>query len=296
MLILDFSQIVLSSIMMNLKNEAKSSNPDGKGMIKHMFLNSLLSYKKMFKDSEVVIACDDKKYWRREYFPYYKGARKESREKSDLDWEFIFETVDELKADLRNNFPYKVIQVPKCEADDVIACLVRYHQENDLIQDGLFDSEPKPIVIISADGDFVQLQKYKNVKQWSPMQKKLVKSKVSLNEYIIDHVVRGDAGDGVPNILSPDECLVEHARQRPIRATFLNEFIKHGIDACEDEEQKRNFIRNRTLVDFDYIPDTIYNSIVEEYKQYEVKGSKTKMFNFFIKNKMKMLLDSVEQF
>jgi hypothetical protein len=250
----------------------------------------------MFKDSEVVIACDDKKYWRREYFPYYKGARKESREKSDLDWDFIFETVDELKADLRNNFPYKVIQVPKCEADDVIACLVRYHQENDLIQDGLFDSEPKPIVIISADGDFVQLQKYKNVKQWSPMQKKLVKSKVSLNEYIIDHVVRGDAGDGVPNILSPDECLVEHARQRPIRATFLNEFIKHGIDACEDEEQKRNFIRNRTLVDFDYIPDTIYNSIVEEYKQYEVKGSKTKMFNFFIKNKMKMLLDSVEQF
>lgn len=295
MLLIDFSQVILSSIMINLKNEAKSSNPDGKSLIKHVFFSQLLSYKKMFKDSEVVLCCDDKNYWRRDYFPYYKGDRKEAREKSDLDWSFIFETIDELKQDIREYFPYKLIQVPKCEADDIIACVTKYHQENDLVQDGLFDNEPKPIVIISADGDYVQLQKYKNVKQWSPMQKKMVKPKVPLNEYIMEHIVKaGD--DGIPNILSEDTAIVEHTRQKPVRREFLNKFIKDGINACENEEQRRNFVRNRTLVDFDYIPDNINKNIIDEYTSYNVKGSKNKIMTYLVKHKMKHLLENLGDF
>lgn len=296
MLIVDYSQVVIGSIMVNLAKEAKSTDPGLRGMIKHLFLSSLLSYQKKFKDREVVIACDSKNYWRRDYFPYYKMNRKETRESSDLNWEMIFSTMDEMKTDLKENFRYKVIESPAAEADDVIACLVKYLQTHELIQDGVFCEEPKEITIISADTDFCQLQKYKNVKQYSQMQKKMVKPNTSLTEFINEHIVRGDSGDGIPNILSPDNCIVEHIRQSQVRKNVLERYLKVGIDACENEEQRRNYVRNQTLIDFDFIPQRIYDAIVKEYEEYIIKGNKNRILNFMMKNKMKLLIDSVGDF
>lgn len=296
MIIIDYSQVILSAIIMNLKNEAKSSNPDGKGMIKHVFLSQLLSYKKMFKDKEIVIACDSSSYWRKDFFPHYKGQRKEAREKSDFDWDFIYATIGELREELKDNFPYKVIRTEKAEADDVIACLVKYLQTNELVQDGLFIDQPKSITIISADTDFNQLQKYKNVRQWSPMHKKFVKSSATLNEFMMEHIVKGDSGDAIPNILSPDNSIVDHIRQKPVRVAMLEDFYKNGIDACKTEDEKRNFIRNRTLVDFDYIPEDINKNIIEQYTTYITTGGKNKIFNYLIKNNMRHLMESIQDF
>jgi hypothetical protein len=296
MIIMDFSQVILGSIMVNLKNEAKSDNPDGRNMIKHLFFSSLLSFKKKFKDKEMIIACDDRHYWRRDFFPHYKGHRKEGRDKSVHDWDFIFEVIEELKQDIRDNFPYKLIQVPGAEADDVIAVLCKYLQTNDLEKVGLFDDEPKPITIISADGDFVQLQKYKNVKQYSSMQKKMVVPKMSLQDFMIEHIVRGDAGDAIPNILSPDNAIVDHIRQTPIKQKLLDNFKISVIAGDIEGDMKRNYIRNKTLIDFDCIPDDIYNSVVKEYESYELKGNRTKILNYMMRNKMKHMMENLSDF
>ena len=296
MILVDFSQIILGSIITNLSNEAKSSNPAGKGMIKHMFFSTLLQYKKKFSDyGEIILCCDGKQYWRKDYFPHYKGKRKEQREKSPLDWDFIFATIDELKREIRENFRFKLIEVHSAEGDDVIAVLTKYFQTNELLSEGLFDDEPQPILLLSSDGDYVQLQKYKNVKQFSPMQRKFVVPKTSLKNYITEHIVKaGD--DGIPNILSSDDCFMKGVRQTPIKKAYLDNFLIHGESACTTEMEKRNWKRNQTLIDFDYIPPELSSKIIDTYKTYEVKGTKTKVMNYFLANKMKVLFGELSHF
>jgi hypothetical protein len=274
-----------------------------KNLIKHSAFSSLLSYKKQYekKYGKLVLACDSKKYWRRDYFPAYKGHRKHSRDSSDLDWNAIFEAITEIKQDLYDNFPYKILEIEGAEADDIIATLAKYTQIEELIQDGLFDAEPQPTIIISSDGDYVQLQKYKNISQWSPLQKKLVKPKVRVNQYIIEHIVTGDAGDNVPNVLTSDQWAIDRTnndstRQKPMKAAVLDSFIKLGIDGCQTEEIKRNYIRNRTLIDFDYIPEDLETKIIQSYINYDGKGNKMKLMSFFTKNKMKLLFAELNNF
>jgi hypothetical protein len=296
-ILVDFSQVILSSIIVNLRDQVKKPDENTKGLIKHMFFSILLSYKKQFKDyGEIVLACDGRKYWRKDYFPNYKGHRAKARDKDPMDWEYIFATIDELKTDIRENFKYKMIEIPAAEADDVIACIVKWLQENELVQEGLFDNEPQKIMIVSSDGDFVQLQKYSNVKQYSPMAKKQVKPKEPLKEYIMDHIVRGDAGDGVPNILSPDNSIVDSIRQKPITKKFFQEFLNRGFDACINDELKRNFKRNQTLVDFDYIPESVFKDVINSYTEYKISGNVNKILAYFIKNKMKLLMASATEY
>jgi 5'-3' exonuclease len=296
MIIVDFSQVVLSGIQVNLGNDAKTDNPNAKGLIKHMILNFFLSFKKKFgkEYGDIVLAMDGRNYWRKSVFPHYKAGRAKAREKSALDWEFIFNTINEIKAELRENFLYKIVEVEGAEADDVIATLVKYYQTNELVNTGLIE-EPQPIMIISSDGDFVQLQKYGNVKQWTPMKKKLVKPEGKVEHYIIEHIcTAGD--DGIPNICSADNCFVDGIRQTSFRKARLPEFFTKGIDACKDETERRNYQRNQILIDFDYIPDHINKKIIDAYTGYTIAGSKNKIMNYMIKNKMKLLMEHIGEF
>ena len=283
--------------MVHFKNDVKSSNKDGKNLVKHMVLTTILSYKKKYgkKYGDIILALDNRKYWRRDYFPYYKGKRKEQREKSSLDWDFIFEALDEMKKDLRENFPYKMIDVGGAEADDVIACITKYLQENELSSSGLIE-EPQPILIISSDTDHAQLQKYGNVDQYSSIQKKWVKPEKPIKDYIIEHICTGDTGDGVPNICSNDNCLVEGIRQKPFKKSRLEDFNIKGIDACIDDNERRNFQRNQMLVDYDYIPKDINDKIIESYISQEVVKSKGRVLNYLMKNGMRLLIDSANDF
>jgi hypothetical protein len=109
-------------------------------------------------------------------------------------------------------FHIKFIHIDRAEADDVIAVLTKYAQENELVQEGLVEESQK-ILILSSDKDFKQLQLYPNVKQWSPMQKKYVTAtQREIIEYKIEHIVKGDAGDGIPNILSKDDVFMKGER------------------------------------------------------------------------------------
>lgn len=303
MIQVDLSQTIIANCIVHNK-ELKVSSAEAKNFIKHMTFNTLLSYKKKYgRDyGNLLLACDSKSYWRKEYFPSYKGHRKHNRETDSINWELIFESISEIKSDLMEYFPYVLLEVDGAEADDIIASMTKYLQTNETTSIGLFDNEPQNILICSSDGDFVQLQKYKNVQQWSNLQKKMIKPKCSIHDYLIEHICTGDTGDGIPNILTPDQWSIDRMnnekpiRQTPFKKTRLSKFLSLGKDACESDEEKRNWIRNQTLIDFDCIPQSIYNSIIDSYHKYKIKGNKMKLMNYFSKNKMKLLFAEINSF
>lgn len=262
-----------------------------------MILNSILSYKKKYgkEYGTVVLAIDNGNYWRKKIFKYYKAHRARDREASDFDWELFYKVFEEVKNDLREVFPYKLIEVESAEADDVIACLTSYLQTNETTTGGLFETgEPQKILIVSSDTDFVQLQKYKNVKQWSPAVKKFIS--MDAEKYIIEHICTGDAGDGIPNIMSADNCIFDKVRQSSFRRNRLDEFYEKGIDACKNDDERARYQRNQQLIDFDFIPKGIYNQVVDIYINQTPTKNFAKIMNYLVKNKMKLLIESAGDF
>jgi len=297
MILIDYSQVALSAIL-TFQRELKGTESEVKNLIRHVTLSTLKSYKKKYgkEYGDIVICCDGRKYWRREYYQHYKAGRKKAREASDLDWGLIFDTLSEMRDDIAKYFPYKVLHIERCEADDIIAALSKYAQENELIMEGLEETSQK-ILIVSSDNDFKQLQLYPNVKQWSPMQKKYVNAtQREIIEYKIEHIVKGDAGDGIPNILSKDDVFVSGERQKPMSAKRLKEFIDNGFIACKTDDERRNWQRNITLVDFDHIPDDVRQEIVTTYINTKPTGDKMAIMNYLIANKCRLLLDELEDF
>jgi 5'-3' exonuclease len=254
-------------------------------LVRHMILNTIRTYVKKFKAThgpEVVIACDSKNYWRREMFSFYKAGRKKARDASGHDWSSIFECLGKIKEELKLHSPYKVVEVETCEADDVIATLVQK-----------FSSTQK-MMILSSDKDFAQLQRYPNVEQYSPILKKYIKEPLPAMQ-LKQMIIRGDKGDGVPNILSTDNCIVEGVRQKPISekkiVVWMNQEPK---DFCT-EEMLRNYSRNEALIDLSKIPETLKKKILDTYESATVEN-KQKFMNYMIANRLKNLIEVIDEF
>ena len=278
MILLDFSRVCLSNIL-------ASGNKDfSVDLIRHQVLNSIRGFKSRFsKYGELVICCDDKNYWRKKIFPYYKASRKKTREESSLDWAAIFNTLHTIKAEIKDNLPYAVLQVETAEADDIIAVMVeRYSNEK--------------IMIVSGDKDFSQLQRYKNVSQYSPITKKFIKVGDPLS-YLFEHVIRGDAGDGVPNILSNDDTFVAGTRQKPLtkkRVSAMIEDMVRGVTPF-DGEVKRNYLRNIHLIDLARIPEDIRKQVIDIYGNYQ-RNDRSMILGYFIKSRLKNLMTDIQEF
>jgi 5'-3' exonuclease len=287
--LLDYSQVCVAAILAFSSDLKKGTTDDKKNLIRHVALTSIKSYKKKYgkEFGDLVIACDGRHYWRKEFFANYKGMRKKAREESDLDWGIIFDTLSEIREDLRTHFSYKVIHVDRCEADDVIAILAESTQEFGMHE---------PVMIVSSDKDFKQLHLNDNVKQFSPMLKKqIVVNKKELKEWMIEHIVKGDSGDGIPNILSADDVFMIGERQKSVSSKRLTEFFEQGFKACRTDEERRNWHRNETLVNFKFIPEDIKKTVMEAF---EVKptGDKNAIMNYLIKKKCRLLLNEIEEF
>jgi hypothetical protein len=279
MILVDLNQVLLAGLM------AQIANHKGKleeSLIRHMVLNIIRTHVKNFKAEygEVVLCCDNRKYWRKEYFPFYKANRKKTRDKSDLDWHLIFDILGKLKQELKDNFPYKVLDVEGAEADDIIGTLVPIY------------SPHQKILILSSDGDFLQLQNYKDVKQYNPSQKKYVKSENPILE-LKEKIIRGDKGDGIPNMFSPSDCFVRDLRQKPITQKTLEKYLNEDVKNFSYDETV-NFGRNQTLIDLTFIPQEIKEKIINTYE--ETKPAKGKLLNYFIEHKLKNLMEVIEEF
>jgi hypothetical protein len=293
MIIIDYSQTVISNLMAEIGN--RTDVDIDVNLLRHMVINTIRSHKVKFgrEYGDVVIACDSKKYWRKKVFPYYKANRKKAREDSGFNWPSIFDAINLIKEELKAVFPYKVIEVEGAEADDVIAALVYWSLDNDLNEGSLF-AEPKPLLIISGDHDFNQLQKYKHVKQYSPVQKKFVKPESTPERSVLEHIIKGDKGDGVPNVLSGDDSIVNGERQRPISSKKLEEWVTDPTTMPNDETFIRNYHRNKQLVDLSMIPEEVKTGIINTFTSYSAKD-KSLLLDYFIKNRMKQMIEHIEE-
>ena len=285
MIIVDLNQVMLSNLLMQLGNHTNAQLEEN--MVRHMILNSLRSYKVKFGDEygEMVIACDNTNYWRKQIFPYYKANRKKNIENSELDWKALFECLNKIRAELKEYFPYRVIDVESAEADDIIATLVTK-----------FGSElntGEKILILSGDKDFIQLHVYPNVSQYDPTRKKWIKHD-DPERYLHEHILKGDAGDGVPNVLSPDNVFVVGDRQRPLTAKKMEKIM--GTDLEEmDTSLARNYSRNVQLIDLSFTPETIREKVMEQFEAQKDRD-RSKLLNYFIVNKLKNLTEHLSEF
>lgn len=269
--------------------------PINVNLLRHMVFNSIRGYKVSYQEdygSQVVIACDSKKYWRKDYFPNYKANRKKYREESGFDWPHIFETLNQIKQELKEVSPYPVIEVPGAEADDIIAVLAEWSYENlrDIVD------VPYPFLIISGDHDFIQLQKFSHVKQFSPIQKRFVKTDITPAQYTLEHIIRGDKGDGVPNVFTGDDAIIHGERQTPVSSKKVNAWLQNPETLpLDDETFKRNFTRNKMLIDLSSIPVELKTEIINTFAEHPVKD-RSRLLNFFVHNKMNNMIKYLGDF
>lgn len=295
MIIMDFNQIALGSIF-QFMGELNADNPKhSKSVIRHSLISSILYYKTKFSPDygDLVIASDGKNYWRKDKFPYYKAGRKTTRDASGIDWKFIFELIAEVREEIKEAFPYKLINLDGIEADDIIAVLCKWTQENYTDGNVLFPS-PKKTLILSSDKDFKQLHQYSNITQFSPAQKKYIERPSNVKHFINEHIARGDSSDGIPSILSADDCFVNKVRQSPLVKKRIEEFLEHGINACKNDSERKNWHRNELLISFEKIPEEIEAKILTEFLQERKKSPK--VFDYLIDNDMMLFLNSVNDF
>ena len=281
MILIDMNQISVASVMMHL-HLSKSKEID-ENMVRHMILNSLRMYRTRFSSefNELVLCYDSKHYWRRDYFPEYKSGRRKTREKSSHDWDAIFLCLNQIKDELRNYMPYKFLEIYGAEADDIIGALCSEYSEE--------------IMIISGDKDFIQLQKFPNVKQYSPITKKMVNGE-NPAEYLKVHIFKGDTSDGIPNVLSPDNTFTDGLRQKPLGKNKIASWVEHEFeDVAPSNEVKRNYQRNRKLIDLTYTPDELSMEIISTYKEAPF-GDRSKILNYFMQNRLRNLTESIGEF
>ena len=282
MIIFDFNQVAIANLMEQI---GSSKTAVDESLVRHMILNTIRTYVKKFKTefgTDIVIACDNKKYWRRDVFPHYKAHRKKARDSSGHDWNSIFDCLNKIREELREHSPYKVIEVDTAEADDIIAVLSMRH------------SATQKVMILSSDKDFAQLQKYPNVEQYSPILKKFIKEPLP-SAQLKQLVIRGDKSDGIPNILSKDDVFVEGVRQKPItEAKIINWMNQRPEEFCNDE-MLRNYKRNEMLIDLTQIPETLKQSIIDTYES--TKGhTRQEFMNYMVANRLKNLIEVIDEF
>ena len=282
MILLDYSQTVIGSFMAVSRGKPIVEED----LLRHTILNSIRMFRNQFtKDyGDMVICCDGKDNWRKKVFPEYKANRRKNRENDPTDWKTLFELLHEMREDLTKYFPYKVMHVDTAEADDIIGVIISERQSK-------FHT---PTLILSSDKDFIQLHKYSGVRQWSPLQKKFIVGDPA--ESLYDKTIRGDTGDGVPNILSSDDTLItEGKRQTPITKKKMELWRGKKPEEFCNEAMLRNYHRNKTLVDLRETPESIRINIVNQYDNQEA-GDRSQLWNYFVDKRLKNLMEVIDEF
>jgi 5'-3' exonuclease len=286
MILVDLNQVLISNLMAQTRGQPDVTNAN-EDMIRHMVMNSLRGFNVKFRNKygKMVLCSDASNPWRKDIFPYYKYSRKKGREESSFDWDNIFNIITNIKNELKENFPYVVMYNERCEADDIIATLTKYYYQHE------------KIMIVSGDKDFIQLQFYKGVDQYAPIQKRMIGideegMRIDAREFLLEQIMKGDRSDGIPNILSPDDCFVTGEKQKPMTKKRLEEY------SCIDnhtDEIRDNWLRNSKLIDLNQIPQVYEDAIINSYRSYKV-NDRSKLLTYFIENKLKSLMENIGDF
>ena len=295
MIFIDFSEVSVGKALKNLLKEVTNNDSNLTPLIRHEVLNSIkwINKKYGYDYGEIIIACDSRKYWRKDIFPNYKGHRKNDRDKSKIDWDKLFTITNTIKQELIDHFPFKVIEVPKCECDDVVGVLTKYITNNPdyNVQDGLIESN-QPILICSSDNDFRQLN-YPNVQQFSVHQKGMIERVTDVELLLLEKSIRGEASDGIPNVLSDDDSLLNKKRQKSIYQTWIDPILEFRTIPNDIKEKVE---RNRTLIDFERIPKEISDSIIQSFLESKANGNSSSLVAYFMDRRLMQHLDNIYDF
>lgn len=282
-ILVDFNQLIIANYMMYHKQFEEGKETD---ILRHMVLNAIKMVNNKFRDKygDIILCCDGYSNWRRTIFTQYKANRKKARQESNANWDLLFDILGKLKEEFRNNMPYQVLQVDECEADDIIATICRVKEPE------------QKVLIFSSDKDFVQLQKYPNVDQYSPIKKEFVVNydPISFTKTLI---VQGDRSDGIPNVLSPDNTFVtDGLRQHKMTKDVLNSLVKiNNVEDIQNVEIQENYKRNRQLIDLDYIPEHLQLNIEKAFVETTYPG-REKILNYFTKHRLRELTENIQDF
>ena len=279
MIIIDYNGIAISNIVTQKLDIDEN-------LIRHMILNSIRLYRSKFKDKfgEVVITGDAGNNWRYKAFPQYKASRKKNRATSKMDWNEVFRVTNMVWDELTESFPYKTLKIDGCEADDIIGVLAYNTQEF---------GQHENVMIVSADKDFVQLQKFDNVSQFSPMQKKYIKVEHPRKQ-LLELILKGDTSDGVPNVLSGDNVFVNGDRQTPLRKPIMEALMEDP--SSQGPEVLRNIQRNRKLIDLISTPQDLKDQILDSFYSQDKYENRGKVFPYLVEKRCRRLIDDIKDF
>ena len=196
-----------------------------------------------------------------------------------MNWNEFYDIMNVIHDEIIHNLPYKNLQINDAEADDIIAIISKHNHTNE------------KILIVSSDKDFQQLQRYSDVYQYSPIKKDFLTCEDPEN-FLLEHIIKGDSSDGVPNILSDDDVFVkEDKRQKPCGKKKI-EIVKSELSEWNETD---NWNRNQLMIDMNMIPEGVEKTILDEYNK-EPTGKRSNILNYFIQNKLKILMEHIEEF
>ena len=276
MILVDANQIAISHLMVRSKIEDGINIESVRKSIVRVIGRIAKKYGKDY--GQVVLCYDDKNYWRRDVFPFYKKNRKQEREASKYDWDQVFSVLNTIRDELKGNFPYKVLQVQGAEADDIVASLCMENAKTDA---------PEKVLILSADKDFIQLHKYDFVCQYDPIRNRWIENEDPVM-YLQEHIIRGDRSDGIPNILTCDDAIVTGKPQKKMSKDKIASLANMSPEDFTNFIRLRNWKRNAELIDFGRIPEAVVERILSASSKAKVQASVN--LNYFIDNKLQDII------
>jgi 5'-3' exonuclease len=263
---------------------------------KYLYIQNILKLIEHFNPTKVIIAMDSKMNWRKDVYKEYKAQRKAARDSSKIDFEKFFPILDDFLKDLKETFSNMYfMNLDKCEGDDIIAVTSKHFSEQSI-----------PSVIVSTDRDMYQLQRYKNIKQFDPMKRKFAISINPITE-LECKIITGDKGDNIPAIkpkCGPVTAAALMKKDYILEISELEHKINEGIilesnlskEELESREHYKNYLRNRELIDFEYIPNHIKTLILNELNTYTLKRyNSRKMLNLIVKHRLGSFLDNIQE-
>jgi 5'-3' exonuclease len=213
----------------------------------NVFFSRLIEHLEIFAPKKVIIAMEGRRCWRFDYCDTYKSTRTHS------DWDLVI-TYSEFKAfrdecavKFAKTFGLHTVKHDKCEGDDILAISARAAARE-------YDS----VVVSTGDRDMLQLTRDPNVFVYDSKDGEFkYPPNKDVRHFLDIKAVGGDRGDAIDGIKLPGKS----------KAVAKEKFvIKAGGDLfayCESLGVVDQYVRNRELVDFDYIPGSIKDEVEE---------------------------------
>jgi hypothetical protein len=216
--------------------------------------------------NEIILAVDAKVSWRKDVWSRYKESRSNKRATGKpFDWPLFFEKYAELQEEFKKHFPFKILAIDKCEADDIIGVLVL--------------NNPEKSQIISSDKDFIQLYIPDRVSIYSPMTRtNLLHPNTEM--FLVEQSLIGQSKDDIFNIITPLDHPI--GKRKPgYGEKALDKTIAYGWKRwLKDKKLEERYEFNRNLMDFRRIPEPIKENIITAREKYETPHPEN-IYKFF---------------